>query len=233
MFFVFSIHKTTTGPCDAKVDLCLIIDSSGNIRDNRPADGSDNWATQLKFLSDLVGDFTVGFDATRVGAVVFSGNSRLVFSLDRYGTVEEVQRAITSIAYMGQTTNTPAALNTAKDQCFNPSRGDRRDIVNLAVIVTDGLPYPQNLRDPSLQAANALRNSGSRMVAVGITDTVDEEFLKAMSSLPQVEGQDYFTAIDFAELKTIRDSVVQSACGSPNPVPGMLIECILGYIYKG
>ena len=67
-------------PCDdAKVDICLVIDSSGSIRDNNPPDGSDNWTTQLKFLSNLVGDFRVGLDATRVEAVVFSGGARLVF----------------------------------------------------------------------------------------------------------------------------------------------------------
>ena len=212
---MFSVStRPPTGPCDAKVDLCLIIDSSGSIRDNRPADGSDNWATQLKFLSDLVGDFTVGFDATRVGAVVFSGNSRLVFSLDRYGTVEEVQRAVTSIAYMGQTTNTPAALNTAKDQCFRDSNGDRNDVNDLAIIVTDGVPYPPSRRDPAVESACALKKGGVKIIAVGITDAIDEEFLKAMSSPPHVEGSNYFTAADFSVLNEIRKMVLQSSCES-------------------
>ena len=219
--------------CVAKVDLCLIIDSSGSIRDNNPADGSDNWSTQLKFLSDLVGDFTVGLDATRVGAVVFSGGSRLVFALDRYSTTEEVQRAISNIVYMGQTTNTPDALNLARDQCFSPSNGDRSDVVNLAVIVTDGLPYPPNLRTPALDAANRLRNSGVNMVAVGITDALDEEFLKAMSSMPQREGQNYFTAIDFAELSTIKDTVVRSACENiETPTPGMSLNSLEVFLWK-
>ena len=205
--------------CDTKVDLCLIIDSSGSIRDNRPADGSDNWTTQLKFLSDLVGDFTVGLDATRVGAIVFSEQARLVFALDRYNTVREVQDAINSIAYMGQTTNTPEALIQTESQCFNPSSGDRSDVVNLAIIVSDGLPYPSNRRTPALDAADALRNTGVRMVAVGITDAVDEEFLKAMSSPPQIKGQNFFTAIDFADLSTIRNTVVENTC---KVVDGML-----------
>ena len=49
----------------------LIIDSSGSIRDNNSPEGSfDNWEQQQQFLSELV--FTVGPDATKVGAVVFS-----------------------------------------------------------------------------------------------------------------------------------------------------------------
>ena len=200
-----------------QVDLCLIIDSSGSIRDNRPADGSDNWNTQLEFLSDLIDGFTVGADATRVGAVVFSGNARLVFPLDRYNTVGEVQQAINNIAYMGQTTNTPEALRVTREQCFNPSTGDRPGVDNLAIIVTDGLPYPPDLRNPALAGAVALRDTGCTMVAVGITEAFDEEFLKAMSSPPQIEGQNFFTAIDFGELSVIRENVVSAACQGLTP----------------
>ena len=200
------------GACDVKVDLCLIIDSSGSIRDHNPRDGSDNWETQLDFLSDLVGDFTVGPDATRVGAVVFSEQVRLEFPLDRYTSVEALQGAIKAIPYMGQTTNTPEALSQTRNLCFNPSTGDRSDAVNLAIIVTDGVPYPPYRRTPALDAAVSLRNAGVEMIAVGITDALDEEFLKAMSSAPQIEGKNFFTAIDFAELATIREAVVQRAC---------------------
>ena len=203
---------TSRGVCNVKVDMCLIIDSSGSIRDHNPRGGPDNWDTQLDFLSDLVGDFTVGPDATRVGAVVFSEQVRLQFPLDRYTTVGAVQSAIEAIPYMGQTTNTPEALGQTRNLCFNPSTGDRSDAVNLAIIVTDGVPYPPNRRTPALDAAVSLRNAGVEMIAVGITDALDEEFLKAMSSPPQIEGRNFFTAIDFAELSTIRDTVVEGAC---------------------
>ena len=195
-----------------KVDLCLIIDSSGSIRDNNPRDGSDNWRTQLDFLSDLVGDFTVGPEATRVGAIVFSEQVRLEFPLDMYQTVGQVQGAIDGIPYMGQMTNTPEALSQTRNLCFNPSTGDRSDAINLAIIVTDGVPYPSNRRAPALDAAVSLRDAGVKMIAVGITDALDEEFLKAMSSPPQIEGKNFFTAIDFAELATIRETVVEGAC---------------------
>ena len=195
-----------------KVDMCLIIDSSGSIRDHNPRGGPDNWDTQLDFLSDLVGNFTVGPDATRVGAVVFSEQVKLEFPLDRYTTVGEVQSAIEAIPYMGQTTNTPEALGQTRCLCFNPLTGDRSDVVNLAIIVTDGVPYPPDRKTLALNAAGSLRNAGVEMIAVGITDAIDEEFLKAMSSPPQIEGSNFFTAINFAELTTIRDTVVDRAC---------------------
>ena len=39
--------------CDL-VDLCIVIDSSGSIRDNNPDDGSyDNWKLTLEFVQEV------------------------------------------------------------------------------------------------------------------------------------------------------------------------------------
>ncbi len=199
--------------CETEVDLCFIIDSSGSIRDNNPSDGSfDNWDLQLDFLSRLVGSFTIGPDATRVGAVIFSEDTRLVFALNTYTTAEEVQQAIKNLAYMGQTTNTPQALIETRMQCFSPARGDRPDVQNLAIIVTDGLPFPPERRQPAISEAGALRATGATMIAIGVTDVIDADFLKEMSSPPQIEGQNYFTASDFNALRAITKTVVEGTC---------------------
>lgn len=202
-----------TEVCDVQVDLCLIIDSSGSIRDQNPRDGSvDNWQLQLNFLSDLVGAFTIGPDQTRVGAIVFSEEVRLAFALDRYTTASDVQQAILNINYLGQTTNTPEALIQTRQQCFNAATGDRSDVVNLAIIVTDGLPFPDFRRQPAIDEAIALRDTGVTMIAIGITNVIDRDFLRQMSSSPQVENQNYFTATDFTALTRITTAVVEGTC---------------------
>ena len=39
--------------CDL-VDLCIVVDSSGSIRDNNPSDGSyDNWKLTLEFVQEV------------------------------------------------------------------------------------------------------------------------------------------------------------------------------------
>ena len=49
------------GGCREKIDLLLVIDSSGSIRDNNPADGSfDNWQLVKDFLRDLIATFDIG-----------------------------------------------------------------------------------------------------------------------------------------------------------------------------
>ena len=202
------------------MDLCFIIDSSGSIRDNNPSDGSyDNWQLQLDFLSDLTQAFVIGPDASQIGAIVFSEEVRLEFPLNAFDNRDDISQALLNINYIGMTTNTPEALIQTRTQCFNPSNGDRSDVSNLAIIVTDGVPFPDNRRQPAIEEAKALRNTGALMVSVGITDVIDEAFLKEMSSPPQALNQNYFTASDFLVLDEIRQTVVQGTCDTVKGEP--------------
>ena len=199
--------------CEKPFDLCLVIDSSGSIRDKDPKHGRfDNWQLQLQFVGDLVQGFTIGPDATRVGAIVFSEDVIFKFTLSEYDNTNAIIESLNKFSFMGSTTNTPDALLQTRTQCFNVANGDRENIGNLAIIVTDGLPYPPYRKQPALEQAKALRNSGAAIVSVGITDKIDEGFLRDMSSPPQLVDQNYFTAVNFKALDNIRKRVVQGTC---------------------
>ena len=195
------------------MDLCLVIDSSGSIRDNNPPGGTpDNYELQLEFLADLVGAFSIGSDATRVGAIIFSEQVILEFTLSQYDNKESIVEALLASPYLGQTTNTPEALRQTRLQCFNVATGDRPNIPNLAIVVTDGVPFPPDRRTPALDEARTLRDTGASIISIGITDAIDEDFLKGMSSAPQLLGQNYFTASDFGVLNEIQKTVVEGTC---------------------
>ena len=194
------------------MDICLVIDSSGSIRDNNAFGGPDNYELQLQFLANLVTAFTIGPDATRVGAVIFSEEVILEFPLSQYDNTQSIIQALLASPYLGQTTNTPEALRITRTQCFSAANGDRPDVENLAIVVTDGVPYPNNRRAPALDEARALRNSGVAVITVGITDAIDREFLQQMTSPPQLEGQNFFTATGFGTLNEIRRKVVEGTC---------------------
>ncbi len=204
---------STEPSCEVQVDLCFIIDSSGSIRDNNPRDGSfDNWQLQQDFLSKLVDVFTISPDSTRVGAVVFSEQVRLVFSLDTYTDAQSVKQAINAIPYLGHTTNTPEGLKVTREQCFNTANGDRPNVQNLAIFISDGVPFPTNRKDPAIREAEALKNTGASVVAIGVTNIIDRDLLRTISSPPQIEGQNYFLATDFTALGTIRRAVGEGTC---------------------
>ena len=50
------------------------------------------------------------------------------------------------------------------------------------------------------------------LVSVGITNLVDVDLLKALSSPPHEEGKQYFSAPDFQSLNPILREVANSAC---------------------
>ena len=95
---------------------------------------------------------------------------------------------------------------------FQCSHWDRPNIPNLAIVVTDGVPFPPDRRTPALDEARTLRDTGASVISIGITDAIDEDFLKGMSSAPQLLGQNYFTATDFGVLNEIQKTVVEGTC---------------------
>ena len=201
-------------PCEDQVDLCFIIDSSGSIKDANPDDGSyDNWELQLEFIADLVDLFKIAPNATRVGAVVFSENVNLEFSLDTYTDAESVKDAIRKISHLNGRTNTPEAFKKTMKDCFNFTTGDRFNVDNLAIFISDGKPYPPQTRtEPAKIEAEALKMAGARVISVGITNNISEAFLQSVSSPPQIEGENYFKVANHRALRTIRKAVGEGTC---------------------
>ena len=54
MYSCIFISRFTEIACKL-IDLCVVIDSSGSIRDNNPSDGSyDNWELILDFVKEVL-----------------------------------------------------------------------------------------------------------------------------------------------------------------------------------
>ena len=85
------------------------------------------------------------------------------------------------------------------------------------------LAFPFSFRDGILVFFNSNSLiSGINVIAVGITDSIDAEFLRLlsgqeMSHTGQVEGKDYFKSPDFLSLNNILETVVTSVCETPDP----------------
>ena len=52
-------------------------------------------------------------------------------------------------------------LQAVRDQCFGGS-GDRSEAKNVAIVITDGVPYPTNRRQPAIDEAETLRMENSK-----------------------------------------------------------------------
>ncbi len=195
------------------MDLCLLVDSSGSIRFSNPPDGSvDNWQLQLDFLSQLIEIFDFGPQGSRVGAVVFAEQVNLAFTLDMYTDVDSVKEAIRALPYLGESTNTPEGLRVTREQCFSRNNGDRPQVQNVLIVISDGLPFPESRKEPAMQEADLLKQSGTIIIPIGVTTFIDREFLESLSSPPHVEGQNFFLATEFTVLDSIRTTVGVGTC---------------------
>ena len=188
-----------------------MIDSSGSIRDSN-TQGVDNWQLQLNFLATLLDAFQIGQDHTRVGAVSFSDIVLLEFKLSEYDDAESAKNAILNIDYIGQTTNTAGGFRVTREQCFNQDNGDRPEVQNMAIVITDGQPWPRSTESDALEEARRLQGAGVTMISIGVTDQLNENLLKQFSSPPQTEGSNYFTALEFTDLESIRSNVKEETC---------------------
>ena len=82
---------------------------------------------------------TVISGAVRVGIAVYSTEVQIEFNLNDYSTKADVYRAIDDIPYIYGSTNTADALREMSTVMFSRRNGDRPDVPNTCIIITDGV----------------------------------------------------------------------------------------------
>ena len=101
----------------------------------------------------------------------FSGNdAKLQFYLNNYTDSTSLISAIRAIHYDGGNTNTTGGLRTMRLEIFNAAHGDRLDVNNLCILITDGVPTREveGLQDE----VNRVKAAGIRVIGVGVTSAV-------------------------------------------------------------
>jgi len=116
---------------DCPTDIVFVLDESGSI-------GSSDFGLMKSFLSHLVGRLDIDSGNTRVGLVTYSTNVWSGFNLSDHSSVAAVQSAISSLTYSGGTTDTAAALAHVRTTMLTSAAGDRRNVPNVVVVLSDG-----------------------------------------------------------------------------------------------
>ena len=181
-----------------------MLDSSGSIE----ISGRGNWNLLLNFIVNLVSRLTIGSNAIRVGVVSYSGRSKVNFLLDEYTTRSDLVDAIRRIPYIGDSTNTAAAIEDMRTKVFT-QRGDRPNVPNMGIVVTDG---ESNIDERNtIPNAQRARRDGIIMFAVGITDEVNIAELRGIST-NGVEGETYFLSAGFNVTTELVKNIVSQTC---------------------
>lgn len=182
-------------------DLVFVLDSSGSI-------GLNNWYKITNFTANVVNAFNIAQENVRVGVLWYGNEADVAFYLNTYTDRRQILDEIRQIPWKDQETNTSGAIRTMRTQMFTPERGDRPDVPNIGVVITDG----ESNRDADLTIpeANDAKADGIIMFALGIGDKVSMDELIGIANSPK--DKYVFKATDFDALKNIEVQVESAAC---------------------
>jgi len=189
------------------VDLVYVVDSSGSInyKDAR------NWDITKEFLVNVTGMFTIGPDNIQVAFVLFSTDATVEWGLTRYQDQASLVSAIQNVRYIGDETNLNDALYLTRTRVFAPGQGTRSGALKAAIILTDGEDnVPREGTSLTLQNATACKNDSIRLIAIGVSDEVEEPRLRQIVSPPA--STHYYPVNDFRALRSIVNELTPVVC---------------------
>jgi len=189
---------------ECKFDLNFVVDSSGSINDY----DSTNYGKQLEFMVDLVNKFEVGPDHVQVALVLFSLEATVEWGLTEYQDKDSLIDAIRNLRYLDSWTNLNDALFLTHSEVYKPGNGVRAGIPRVTIILTDSVDnIPEEGTPLTLQNAEQCKIDDIWLIAIGITDEVDEERLKQITS-----PSDYYFVDDFDSLTSIIGDLKDQIC---------------------
>ena len=100
-----------------------------------------------------------------------------------------------------------AALSLLLSDVFVAENGDREEVPNFCIIVTDGMPTDE---DEALAAAQLVLDANVTVFAVGVGDDIDESILRAMASDPK--DRNVFTVANYTTLVEAQSQFLTETC---------------------
>ena len=124
--------------------------------------------------------------------------------------------AIDAMVYEGGKTNTSGGLRTMRTQVFGGTRGDRPDVRNVAIVITDGeSTVDQNM---TMREADLAKDEGVAIFVVGVTDRINEDELRGIASDP--DSTHYFNSTSIRQLDNIVQELTAYVCSPETSATG-------------
>uniref|UniRef100_A0A5S6QFX8 ZP domain-containing protein n=1 Tax=Trichuris muris TaxID=70415 RepID=A0A5S6QFX8_TRIMR len=153
----YNSHEKGLSTCPKnKVDVIFLIDSSTSV-------DRENFSNLLHVVSSTVQLMNVSADETRVGMTKFTGTPVTEFSLNDFDNKEKLLETIDNVKYIAGVTHLGAAIQYVTDREFTHSKGDRANVANVMVIMSDGLA-----QDDVIQPSARARTKDIEFVAVAV-----------------------------------------------------------------
>lgn len=189
----------------------FVLDTSISIK-------AEDLGKVLDFCKKFLTQLSIDNGDVRIGIVTFSSKYTIAFNLNEFSTKRELERAIDRLPLRFGSTNTAQGIRAMHLDMFTPSKGDRSNAPNIAIIITYG---PSISPQSTTQEAMLAKAKGVHVFAVGL-GSGDLSEIHSMASEPT--GRNTFFIPSFAQLGGLEDEIIaSSAC------PGTFF-CMICYI---
>ena len=163
------------------------------------------WPTITAFVCELSQAFDVSLSKTRIAMIVFGSECQIEFDLDDYTNNDAICSAANAIPYAKGSTNIFCGFQSARSIIQSDILGDRPDVENVVLLVTDGKPTKKV--DETIPEANMLKQVAT-IVSVGVSNKVNTTLLMILASNPN-----FFTFLsNFDELDQNVEDVSNLLC---------------------
>ncbi|XP_052223521.1 collagen alpha-1(XII) chain-like isoform X2 [Dreissena polymorpha] len=194
------IPTTLASDCGSSPsDIVFLLDSSGSV-------GDDNFMKQLDFVSQFAQTFDIGPRNVQIGVVTFADTPHNEFNLNTYTDKNALVAAIKHITYISGDTYTHFALDYVKTNSFTKPAGDRNNVTNILIVMTDGR---SNAPAETVKSAAALHAGlNAKVFVIGIGSGVSTSELEVIAS----DNQHVFSVSSFDALTSLQAELKKTAC---------------------
>ena len=192
---------------DAPIDVVFVLDNSGSMKASDPSfltrRAVSNFADALALNAGVEG---------RIAIILFDGRVRVAQPLTPVGSITsngDLARALSSLDYSGQRTNSTAGIERALYELHENGRPHARQAI---VFLSDGKIDTGNARGDATVArwlrddlASESAASGVRIFGIAFTDDADYQLMQALAQRTDAR---YYRAFEASELASVIDDVL-------------------------
>lgn len=209
---------TPPGACANRLDIAFVIDgSSSTTQQNK----NRNFGFIRHFLENFVNNLGVSYTGVRVSFIVFSNYASVRMTLDETWDLKQVAKVIQTLPYIGGDTNIAVGLKAAREVIFRGENGDRFDVSNLVVLMTDGR---DNVDENELsREAQLLKQSGVEIICLGVSEDAYMEELRTIATRPEYAIQ----VEQYSALQGAVSDIISLSCNTAGYFPRSDIAIVI------
>ncbi|KAK2561274.1 Collagen alpha-6(VI) chain [Acropora cervicornis] len=183
-------------------------DSGCHANTNIASIGGNNWIRMKRFVKSVVSKLDIGSSSTRIAAIAYSTNPKVVWRFNDYQGKDMVNRVLDNMAWQRGLTYTDRALLLAGTDLFQTFNGMRVNVPKFAVVITDGKQAKNENYTELSVASRGLKDKGVGVYAVGVGKSVSGTELEDIAS-----GTEFvLRTVSFEKLSTTAEEVAKRLC---------------------